>query len=247
MRTVFLICTFLLCAKAYGQVDSTNNLEIDHLFIWSDDQSEIKNVFEEKGFITYTGKPHKGQGTIGTYVLVANMYIEFISVYDREEFNANNKKHKLKSMSIKPDWVQNNASPFGIGLHFTDNDTINNSFETFLYQQDWMNDSTYYLMSNSVQTNFLEPAIFVVPVHKKFNSQKFLPLLNHPNGITSVTSIEISTTNKEEWSKAITFLNKFDEFEMKQGKEELMKIVFDNFKAGITVDFRPQLPLIIMY
>lgn len=249
MKTTLLLIAFslVLFAKTHGQSISKNNLGIDHVFIWCDDHSKMKSVFESKGFVVHQGRSHKGQGTAGSYVLVNNMYIELISVEDQQEFNGNNSQHNLKSMSLKPNWKTNNASPFGLGLHFLSNDTSQYEFESFIYQQDWMNDSTYYLMSKSVYTHFLEPAIFIVPKHKKFNPELFTDLLNHPNGITEATSITITTINDSNWSEAITTLNNFEAFQFKQGNEELMTLIFDNFKSGITVDFRPSLPLIIKY
>lgn len=236
-----------LFAKSQGQTFSNNNLGVDHVFIWCDDHSIMNQIFESKGFITHRGKPHRGQGTVGSYILLSNMYIEFISVDNRKEFDNNNKQHNLKSMSVKPEWRINNSSPFGIGLHFTNNDTLNHEFETFIYQQDWMNDSTYYMMSKSVATHIQEPAVFIIPPYKKFNPDRYNHLLNHDNGIKTATSITIITTNTNKWSETVTALNNFDGFEIKRGEEELMTITFDNYKTGTTKDFRPELPLIIKY
>ncbi|WKK77060.2 VOC family protein [Marivirga salinae] len=249
MKTTLLLIAFnlVLFTKTNGQIISNNSLGIDHIFIWCKDHSKVKQLFESNGFVTHQGKPHKGQGTAGSYILVGNMYIELISVENQQEFNENNIQHNLKSMSLKPDWKTNKASPFGIGLHLLSKDTSQQEFESFIYQQDWMEDSTYYMMSKSIYTHFLEPAIFIVPNHKKFKPERFTHLLNHPNGIKEATSIMIKSRNTNDRSEAMTTLNNFDAFHFKMGKEELMTITFDNFKTGTTVDFRPEMPLIIKY
>jgi len=244
---LFLTLLFLIGVKTFGQVISNNNLGIDHIFIWCDDHIKMEEIFNKKGFVTHSGVEHKGQGTIGSYIFFSNLYIELISVSNEEEFKINNNKYNLKSFSLKPNWKNNNSSPFGIGLNLIDSTNLYLGFNTFKYRQDWMKDSTYILMASSIYTHDKEPGVFIVPEYMKYNPIKMGDLLNHTNKIKTVTSITILSKNKNNWSKTVKTLNKFDKLKIKSGDLELMTIIFDNNVAKETIDFRPELPLIIKY
>jgi hypothetical protein len=115
-----------------------------------------------------------------------------------------------------------------------------------------------YVAENS-KTNLKEPSIFVVypeiesGTFKTMNELENFPsedsswnaYFKHSNGAQKITKIIITSTDLNLKTETIKVVNGIENLIVKNGKEHLMELYFDNNIQNKSFDLRPELPLII--
>ena len=242
--------------------DILSDLQVDHFNIWVENPKIAKEKLTEIGFNSVPdslSEVHKGQGTAGRYFNFLNGYLELIFVYDQNELEENNKKNKDLDFTERANFKKNGALPFSIALKVKDYDKEKIPFEKVSYHQDWMEENTNIYSAKNSKTHLQEPSIFVV--YPEIESDRFETLSDlknipdeyafarefykHPNGAKKITNIVITSTDLDLKTETIEALNGIQNLTVKNGKEQLMELYFDNNIQGKTFDLRPELPLII--
>ena len=242
--------------------DISSDLEVDHFNIWVENPKTTKEKLNEIGFNSVPdtlSEVHKGQGTAGRYFNFLNGYLELIFVYDQKELEENNKKNKELDFTERANFKENDALPFSIALKVKDYDIEKIPFEKAKYHQDWMEENANIYSAKNSKTHLQEPSIFVV--YPEIESDRFESLSDlknipdeyafarefykHPNGAKKITNIVITSTDLNLKTETIKALNGVQNLTIKNGKEQIMELYFDNNIQGKTFDLRPELPLII--
>lgn len=242
--------------------EKATDLQVDHFNIWVKNPKKAKEKLMSIGFNSVPdslSEIHKGQGTAGRYFNFLNGYLELIFVNDLLELEENNTKNKNLDFIKRANFEKNGASPFSIALKLTDYKIEKIPFKKIKYHQDWMKENTYIFSAKNSKTHINEPSIFVVYPEieaKTFESLSVLESIpsenefwkewfKHPNGAKKVTEIVITSIDLDLKTETIKAINKINNVIVKNGKEHLMELYFDNNIQGKSFDLRPELPLII--
>ncbi|WP_298529528.1 VOC family protein [uncultured Christiangramia sp.] len=240
----------------------SSDLKVDHFNIWVENPKIATEKLNEIGFNSVPdslSEVHKGQGTAGRYFNFLNGYLELIFVYDQKELEENNEKNPDLDFTERANFKKNDALPFSIALKVKDYDIEKIPFEKVRYHQDWMDENASIYSAKNSKTHLREPSIFVV--YPKIESDRFETLSDlknipdeyafarefykHPNGAERITNIVITSTDIDLKTETIEALNEIQNLTVKNGKEQIMELYFDNNIQGKTFDLRPELPLII--
>lgn len=239
-----------------------SNLQIDHFNIWVKNPKRAKKQLTDIGFTSVPdslSQIHEGQGTTGRYFYFLNGYLELIFVYNQTELEKNVEKNKGLDFLERANFKKNGASPFSIALKLNNYNTEKIPFEKIRYHQNWMEKNANIYSAKNSKTHLKEPSIFVV--YPEIESDRFESLSDlknipdqyafardfyrHPNGAQKVTKIIITSTDLDLKTKTVTAVNRINNTTIKNGKEHLMELYFDNNIQGKSFDLRPELPLII--
>ena len=240
----------------------SSDLQIDHLNIWVKNPKKAKARLTEIGFSSVPDSLspiHKGQGTTGRYFHFFNGYLELIFVYDQNELEKNNALNKDLDFIERANFPNNGALPFSIALKIKDYNIEKIPFKKVKYYQDWMEENTAIYAAKNSKMNLKEPSIFVM--HPEMESGRFESLtelenfpteddswktyFKHPNGAQKITKTIITSTDLDLTTETIKAVNTIKNLKVKNGKEHLMELHFDNDIQGKSFDLRPELPLII--
>ncbi len=239
---------------------TTSKLDIDHIILWTKKDAPDTSLFQQKGFTIDKRKMiHNGFGTGGRYIFFYNVYFELLYINDDSEFNS---KYQNIMSASRSNWKKNNNSPFGLGLSITPYDSTQIPFPTKSRQAAWMKPNSSIFIDSSNYTYNQEPIVIVVPpymVQPKFETKEdieklpnetmrnhYLESAQHSNGIKRLTNLKIiCDTNK--FSSTIASLKSIQYCQILKGNKNLMEITFDNNVQKKTIDFRPDLPIIIKY
>lgn len=255
---VLVVLVFTGCKAAKEE----SKLAIDHVNIWVKNPKIAKEKLEQIGF---TGIPdslsqvHKGQGTTGRYFYFLNSYLEFIFVYDEEEFKANGEKNNELDFIERSKSPENGFLPFSIALKMANYNKKNIPFEIIEYSQDWMGESNEIYVAKNSKIKKGEPSLFIVYPEIEFDvfeSKEGLSKIpeeysmwrefyKHKNGAEKISKIKIYTNELDSKSETVKTLQGLKEVELVLGEEYLMEIYFDHQKKNEIYDMRPEIPLII--
>lgn len=237
-----------------------SDLSVDHFNIWVEKPELAKSRLMEVGFRFFPDSlntPHHGQGTAGKYSNFLNSYLELIYVNDQDELIANNQINDSLDFTLRADFKQNEALPFGIALRLADYDESTIPFETVAYHQEWMGNEGSIYSAVSSKKSPSEPSIFVIyPAIQSMHFDNMDSVMNipdeyeayrqsfvHPNGAEKVSKIVITSSKLDLSSDTMRALKLIDGLEISDGQEQLMELYFDNQKQGKSFDLRPDLPL----
>lgn len=266
---LFLIFNLSSCKNEKNDTKSdklikkfSSDLQLDHFNIWTKNPKVAKRRLTKIGFTSVPDSLsaiHKGQGTAGRYFYFLNTYLELIFVYNQNELKENNVLNKDLDFVERANFKTNGASPFSIALKVNDYKIEKIPFEKVKYQQDWMakNESIYSAKNSKI--NLKEPSIFVVypelesDIFETLSDVENIPneyafareFYKHPNGAQKLTEIIITSNNLNLNTKTMKVVNAIENLTVRDGKEHLMELHFDNDIQGKSFDLRPELPLII--
>ncbi|WP_375238539.1 hypothetical protein [Aurantibacter sp.] len=257
----FLSCNYKKKANSITK-NSNTDLQIDHFNIWVKNPKTSKEKLVDIGFVSVPDSLsgiHDGQGTSGKYFYFLNGYLELIFVYNQNEFEANNLINKELDFKERANFYVNGASPFSIALKLKDYKSEKIPFEKISYHQNWMEKNMTIFSAKNSKTHLKEPSVFIV--YPEIESQVFESLTDlqnfpseddfwkdffkHPNGAKKITNIIVSSTDLDLNTETMKSINRIENTTIKNGKEHLMELYFDNNIQGKSFDLRPDLPLII--
>ncbi|MFV9550900.1 VOC family protein [Algibacter sp. PT7-4] len=246
--------------KVTGNV--TSNLQVDHLNIWVKNPKKAKKALTDVGFTCVPdslSQIHNGQGTAGKYFHFLNGYLELIFVNNKNELEENCKKNKELDFVERANFNNNEASPYSIALKVKDYNIDKIPFKKVAYHQNWMADKMNIYSAKNSKIQLKEPSIFVV--YPEIESETFKTLAHlknipekyafartfykHPNDAKKITKIVITSYGLNLKSETIKAVNKIENVTVKNGSEHIMELFFDENEQEITIDLRPELPLIV--
>lgn len=240
----------------------STDLQLDHFNIWIKNPRIAKKRLTEIGFTSVPDSLsaiHIGQGTTGRYFRFLNCYLELIFVYDQKELEENNDKNKGLDFTKRANFDKNGASPFSLALKLKDYNVEKIPFEKICYHQDWMDKNMNIYSAKNSKKELKEPSIFVIYPEMEYEKFETLSDLKnipeehaiwrefykHPNGAHKITEIIITSSNLNLNAETIKAVNGIENLTVKNGKDHLMELYFDNNIQEKSFDLRPKLPLII--
>jgi hypothetical protein len=267
MKKVLLL--FLLVGSyclSLGQA-AKPTFDLDHIIIWTEKGVPELKLFEEKGFTIFSrAMPHTGFGTEGRYIFFYNILLEFLYPNEKATFDPTFDRTLL---TPRPKWRKTGESPFGIGLSMTPYDTANIPFHTKEVKATWMPPNTSLFFATSSSTHAYEPQVLIVhpstnwvkattieelradiekkvPAEDTARRSDIFKTFSHANGVGKLTSLKV-TCKARDFSSTMKALKGIDYLHIVKGKEPLMEMTFDENRQKKTLDFRPNLPVIIKY
>jgi hypothetical protein len=200
-------------------------MEIDHIFIFTDDNGKIADKLVEFGLVEGSKRVHVGQGTTNRKFYFDNFFLEILWVHNDQE---------IKSDLVKPiglwqraDYKRNQFSPYGLCIVNIDDN--NGLFEnSFKYQPDYFpNGMTIEILKN--ENNPQLPWTFRLPFKRQ--KKKETEPKNHKNGIKRLTKVNFNYKNSQT-DKYLDFFSGESNIDFTISEDYGMTLTFDNNKQG---------------
>lgn len=219
-------------------------LELDHVYILvTKGAPEVRSI-EASGFhlLDYVVE-HTGQGTASRLFMFKNMYLELVWVTDKQELIQQSEQLGIDVIAPE-DWRETGASPFGIGLHYKDNKVHPLPTPTKKSWVEWMPSSAWIEMIP--KASIYEPEYFVLSEELAFIDPEAAKTA-HPLGVQYLTHLCITVVNRDTLGPMTQLLEESQVLQVRDGAFPLMELTFDNGVHNKSLDYRPELPLIIYY
>ena len=237
---VILTLTLLLANSGYGQDNSDQKLEYDHILLFASDyalKDSLDRIFTPAEKLT---TEHKSQGTIGYYYLFYNTYIELLFLQDT--LNA-----KLNKVNFGSDylsrWIQDESyCPVGFGMIVNPWDTIIENTDFHKYVSNDSRNDEYYLMSK-YNSNLSQPLLYVSMPHRAYKPVKSLDeiderpkeirsdlkeYLTHESQVKRITKIIYSYSSENKDKGNMKILQKNSSIHIERSDSISLTLVFDN-------------------
>ncbi|ENX13281.1 hypothetical protein F895_02585 [Acinetobacter sp. CIP 64.2] len=219
-------------------------MEVDHIFICTEYKASEAEMLKNFGLTEGTSNTHLGQGTANRRFFFKNFFLELLWLENVEEAKSETTAPTLlyDRISSKSDDI----SPFGVCFRPKNPEDKDVKFTSWSYKPSYLPNGLKVDVAKD--SSLSEPMWFFLSFASRpdqASPDKAQPL-THSNGISEVTSIEITMPEFNEKfslpdSKSLGMLNIIN------GNEHLLKITFDENKQGLSHDFRPTLPLVLKY
>ena len=245
MRTLLLAGTLLMGSSAlmYGQRSS---VEVDHIFVVVQPGGISEAAALRKAGFTVGDRisRHEGQGTASVSAIFQNMYLELLWVDSTVSLKPEN---ELDAQHFRraADWRQSGVSPFGIGLRKSA-DSVTLGVPHKSYSAAWMKPGTAIelLRQHPEELDlFVVPGYMSLPQWISVMAEKYPALLLHANGVKQVSMIGVHGSAKHRPS-ALDVL-KVPSFTFKESDTPLLELEFDRGREAVSIDLRPELPILI--
>jgi hypothetical protein len=264
MKTIFLALAFAMIFHTTCIAQDTKpRFEIDHIIITTQKGAPETKTFEQNGFaISPFAAELKGVGA--KYINFYNVFLELLYVNDPLAIQP-------KSDTLLPPprdkWREKGQSPFGLGLSMIPYDTTQIPIEAKKVQAEWMKPNTGIFSATSNLSHEQEPIVLVVhpstvkpsrntmeEIRKDIEQwtpneatrRQFQQTFQHPNQVKKLTGLKI-TCKTSQLSPTIQTLKAIEDWQIVEGNEHLLEMTFDKNRQKKTVDFRPELPVIIKF
>jgi len=227
-----------------NSVAPAHPLEIDHTYIWVKKDSPGIALLQQLG-IQADPLPaiHTGQGTASRCFFFKNVYLELMWVDNEEELNAYAATVDWP-FGPPPNMEQEGTSPFGVGLHYRDEDGERLPLQMKEHRARWMPENGYIEIVHQATRH--TPFLFLLYGGLTYRSP-LNPESNQELGMEQMTDLCFTVTQLDNLDPLSHELPEHNVLRLKQGDVPLMELTFDHHRQGKTFDLRPTLPLIINY
>ncbi|GAB5408439.1 MAG: VOC family protein [Balneolaceae bacterium] len=215
-------------------------MEIDHLFIFSNDQGKEADQLIDFGFTEGSTRIHQGQGTKNRKFYFKNFFLELLWVIDEYEIQS-------ESTSVTKLWERskfqlNGNSRFGLCL-------VNSSSTDKLFKKGSIYQPEYFPKGISIdfianENNPTLPWTFRLPYRGKQKSHS--EPTSHSNGIQLLTKTEFEISSHDLKSPFISHLKELSNIKFKKSERSHLTLEFDNVLQRGIKEF-PTLGLTIKY
>ena len=213
------------------------NLELHHIFILVDTGAEVAERLSSIGMREGKRNRHEGQGTSNRRFNFSNGTLELLWIHDEEEALNGPGRNMLLAERAS----EETASPFGIIVNRKDNTSLEMPFEGWKYEPTYFQRSwAFHIGDNS--NNLIEPLCVYMPFIEPGMSSGS----DENTDIGPISKVKVYTP-AEPMSNVLAVVNTADRLLIEYGNEHLMEVTFDDNKAGLSKDFRPDIPLIIYW
>ena len=214
-------------------------MNIDHIFIFTDDNGKIADDLVDFGLTEGSNRIHVGQGTTNRKFYFDNFFLEILWVHNLNEITSD----KTKPMGLwqRAEYKTNHFSPFGLCIVNSD-DTETLFKKAFKYQPDYFPQGMEIdIIKNEDQIDL--PWTFRLPFkgQKKAENEP----TKHKNEISVLTKVIFEYKSISE----NTFLDHFknqNDIQFLESSRHWINLIFDNRKQGKKQDFE-KLKLTIEY
>jgi len=211
------------------------NLELHHFFILVKPGAKVAKLLSSIGMYEGTRNKHEGQGTSNRRFNFSNGTLELLWVHNEEEaLNGPG-----RDMFLPERASDKTASPFGVILNRKDNTSLEMPFEGWKYEPVYFQPPwAFHIGANS--NNLIEPLCVYMPFIEPGMSSGS----DENTDIGSISKVKVYTP-AEPMSNVLDILNTADRLSIEHGDEHLLEVTFDDNKAGLSKDLRPDIPLIV--
>lgn len=210
-------------------------LRLHHFFILTDRPKETGDLLVSMGLKESFSRDHKGQGTSNRRFEFSNGMLELLYVRDRSEAE-NGPARNLRFV----DRVKSaTASPFGLIFNQTNGAGLGLPFAGWAYQPDYLKaPNAFHIGDNSEILE--EPLCFYAPFFgTPAESQE-------EQDFSTIKNVKISVPRKV-LSETLHSLKAVDGLQIETGDDHVLRLTLDGAGDRQPVDFRPDLPLIIIW
>ncbi len=197
-------------------------MEIDHIFIFSNNDGKEAEKLVEFGLTEGSSRIHPGQGTTNRKFYFENFFLEVLWVIDETEIRSElTSKTKLWERS---QFDKNDFSPFGLCL-------VNSKMTDKLFVQSQIYKPNYFPkgMSIDIITNEKNPNLpwtFRLP-YRDEEKAHYEPT-NHNNGIRKLTQAEFEIPLSKDDKVFKNYFQSSENIDFKNGQRNHLTLEFDN-------------------
>lgn len=205
-------------------------MDIDHIFIFTDDQGAEADKLVEFGFVEGSHRVHVGQGTTNRKFYFENFFLEILWVHNEHEINSD--LVKPTGLWQRADYKRNQFSPYGLCL--VNHDDTNELFQkAFTYQPDYFpNGTTIEIWKNEDQPQL--PWTFRLPF--KGQKKNETEPKDHTNGITRLTKANFHYRNSGT-SQFVDYFQNEPTIDFTASDHYGLTLTFDHHKQGKKIYF----------
>lgn len=215
-------------------------MEIDHIFIFSNNNGKEAEKLVEFGLTEGSSRIHSGQGTMNRKFYFENFFLEVLWVCNESEIRSElTSKTKLWERSR---FMENNYSPFGLCL-------VNSKSTDKLFEQSEIYQPSYFpegmsidIITNEKSQNL--PWTFRLPYRdeKKAHNEP----TNHNNGIRKLTRVEFETPLNKDENGFKYYFERTGNIDFKSTSRNHLNLEFDDFSQKKVMELK-ELNLTIKY
>lgn len=209
-------------------------IELDHFLVIVEPGAPEADRLTDIGLVEGTSNDHSGQGTANRRFFFSNWGLELAYVRDAEEA-LNGKASGLRIVERAAD---HNASPFGLIVHRTTDDT-DDPFPGWHYYPEYFSTDKYFVVGENSDV-FEEPLCICMPIMAPARPEQ----PPQADSFTHVTEVIINVP-VDQPSTVLQTVGECDGVSLCIGEPHCMEIVFKDGVEGRSKDLRPDLPLII--
>ncbi len=215
-------------------------MEIDHIFIFSNNKGKEAEDLVNFGFTEGSNRIHPGQGTRNRKFYFDNFYLEILWVIEEKEIQS--EITSVTKLWERSQFQQNRFSPYGLCLKNTY--STDQLFEkSKLYKPIYLpKDKSIDMITNE---EFPElPWIFRLPYIREMSVSN--EPIEHCNGIKSLTRTEFEISSEMSNSTFLDYFNGIDHIAFEVGERAHLTLEFDNKVQGKKKEF-PELNLTLKF
>jgi Glyoxalase-like domain len=214
-------------------------MNIDHIFIFTNDNGKISDELVEFGLSEGSNRVHAGQGTTNRKFYFKNFFLEILWVHNETEIKS--ELTKPTGLWQRADFKSNGFSPFGLCI--VNSDETGQLFENaFKYQPNYFPQGlTIDILKNEFEPSL--PWTFRLPFkgQKKHENEP----TTHKNELSFLTKAIFEYQNCYDNDYLDNFKND-ENIEFAKTSRDWLNLVFDNGKQGQRREFE-NLKLTIEY
>jgi hypothetical protein len=224
----------LACAARPGEGVAAA-VEIDHVYLYAPARSVEDAVVKALASAGLGLQPQRndfGDGVVGRYVEFENTYLELLW-YD-------GKTAADPDTLRRATWESSGASPFGIGLRRRAGVPEELPFPTRSFAAPWLRPGTEYRVLGAAGDH-AAPDLFVVPAYAASRRPGSQPL-----GMRRLTDVRM-TVVPAGMTEGVELINQGRIAVIESGRAPALVLTFDGGQRTQSLDFRPLLPLTLVY
>ena len=228
-------------------------LEVDHLVIYTADPIAAISILQELGLHSSNQIVRREQqGTASTLFFFENSYLEIVWIEEHQKVRQYRAQTGIDILS-RADWKQTGASPFALGLRQTTNPSLfayrdgENGTPQWLNLDGWVNFASDNLATLSEPICYSIPNLMALTTWLDYSCEEHQQLITHPLNIKKLTDIQITLTQHNFSTQAVSLLELHNLLSIKRGTTPQLALTFDHHTQGQYIDVRPILPLVLKY
>ncbi|MCP9765633.1 VOC family protein [Lacihabitans soyangensis] len=206
----------------------SSKMDIDHIFIFTDDNGKIANELVQFGFTEGSSRVHVGQGTTNRKFYFDNFFLEILWVHNEEELRS--ELTKQTGLWQRADYKLTNFSPFGLCIVNTD-ETESLFEKAFKYQPAYFPSGLSIDVLTNEQ-NISLPWTFRLPF--KGQKKNETEPTDHKNGLRNLTKVEFGIKNYNEKDEFIKQFVGQEKIKFTSSETNNLTLTFDNNKNAQT-------------
>jgi len=211
-------------------------IALDHFLIITSHGAPEADLLANIGLVEGTSNDHPGQGTANRRFFFSNWGLELGYIRDAEEA-LNGKASGLRIVERAAD---HNASPFGLIVHRTTDDT-DDPFPGWHYYPEYFSADKYFVVGENADI-IEEPLCICMPIMAPERPVQPPQAESFANVTELIVSVPV-----EKPSNVLQSISECDGVSLRTGEPHCMEIVFKDGVEGHSKDLNPDLPLVIRW